>query len=386
MEPIYLDHAATTPLRPEVREAMVPYLNGEFGNPSSIHRWGRSARAKLEEARERLAAVLGATRAEVVFTGGGTEADNLAVLGRWRAAAHGGAAVVCSAVEHSGVFAAAQSASREGAALVLLGVDSAGRVDPAELDEALAADGVAVVSVMWGNNEVGTLQPVAEIAARCGAAGVPYHADAVQALGKVPVRVDEVPVDLVAVSAHKIGGPNGVGALYVREGVELSPLLHGGGQERAIRPGTQNVAGAVGFALAAELAERERDTEATRLAKLRDRLESGLRERVPGLIINGAPAPRLPHVLNVSLPDVDQEAILIALDLEGIAASSGSACHSGSVEPSRVLLAMGRAGDAAAPEASVRFSLGRTTTGAEIERALEVVPAIAQRVCEQAVA
>jgi cysteine desulfurase len=382
MQPIYLDHAATTPLRPEVREAMEPYLGERFGNPSSVHRWGREARVALEDARDRVAAALGASRREVVFTGGGTEADNLAVLGRWRAARRAGSPgpVVCSAVEHKAVLGAVREAGREGAEVVYLAVDEEGRVLLDAVDEALAAR-PSVVSVMWGNNEVGTLQPVAEIGARCRSAGVVFHSDAVQAFGKVRVRVDEVAVDLLTISAHKVGGPKGIGALYVRSGVEVVPLTHGGGQEWGLRPGTENVAAAVGFAVAAELAVREQEAEAARLAALRDRLEQGLKERVPGLVVNGGGAPRLPHLLDVSVPDVDQEAILVALDLEGIAVSSGSACQSGTVEPSHVLVAMGRARE---NEASLRLSLGRTTTEEDVAQVIERFPASVARVRELA--
>ncbi|HEX7050308.1 MAG TPA: cysteine desulfurase family protein [Longimicrobiales bacterium] len=379
MEPIYLDHAATTPIRPEVRDAMASAWSAAAGNPSSLHRWGRAARALLEEARERLAAVLGASPREVLFTGGGTEADNLAVLGRWRAARAGGAtnaeSVVHSAVEHKAVLGAAKMAGREGARVVVLAVDEDGRLLVDALDEGLAAR-PAVVSVMWANNEVGTLQPVLEVAERCRNAGVVFHTDAVQAFTRERVRVDEVPCDLLSLSAHKLGGPKGIGALYVRSGIELAPLEHGGGQERGLRPGTEDVAAAAGFALAAELTAAEREVEGPRLAALRDRLEAGLAARVSGLVVNGGGAPRLPHILNVSVPGADQEALLASLDLEGVAAASGSACQSGAVEPSHVLLAMGRH---APGEASVRFSLGRTTTEEEIEAVIELFAAVVER-------
>ncbi len=378
MEAIYLDHAATTPVRPEVREALRTALEELPGNPSSPHRWGRAARTKLEEARERLAGVLGAARREVVFTAGGTVSDNLAVLGRWRAARRRGPAgpIVHSAVEHKAVIGAAEQAVREGASRLILAVDDDARVLLEAVDEALRTD-PAVVSVMWGNNEVGTLQPVAELAARCREAGAVFHTDAVQALGKVPVRVDQAPVDLLTVTAHKLGGPKGTGALYVRNDTPLEPLFHGGGQERTLHPGTENVAGAVAFALAAELAEREREAESTRLAGLRDRLESMLLETVAGLDVLAADAPRLPHILTVSLPGVDQEALLVSLDLEGVAASSGSACQSGTVEPSHVLVAMGRG---APDEASIRFSLGRTTAPAHVPEAAARFARVVDRV------
>jgi cysteine desulfurase len=268
------------------------------------------------------------------------------------------------------------AAARDGATALILAVDEDGRLDLGALEEALRSR-PCVVSVMWGNNEVGVLQPVEEVAARCREAGVVMHTDAVQALGRVPVRVDRVPCDLLSVNAHKIGGPKGIGALYIRSGVELEPLLHGGGQENGLRPGTQNVAAAVGMAVAAELAVKEQAAEAERLARLRDRLERAIVEALPGTVVNGGGAPRLPHILNVSVPGVDQETVLVALDLEGVAASSGSACTSGAVELSHVLAAMGRS--AAERAASVRFSLGRTTTEAEIDEAARRVVAVLSR-------
>lgn len=364
-EPVYLDHAATTPMRPEVAEAMAPYASEFFGNPSSTHRFGRKAMNALEEARERLAGALGAKRREVVFTGGGTEADNIAVLGAWRTRGEAGAWVVTSAIEHSAVRGAAAQAGREGARVALLGVDENALVDLGALDELLALE-PAVVSVMVVNNEVGTRQPVEAIAERCRERGVPYHADAVQALGRVPVRVDALACDMLAISAHKVAGPKGVGALFLREGSKTQPITHGGGQEASLRPGTQNVAGAVGFALAAELAVAELEAEARRLEALRDRLADAVRAVAPGATVNAAGAPRAPHVLSMTIPDVDQDALLIGLDLAGVAASGGSACHSGAAEPSHVLLAMGAPTEDCA---TVRFSFGHTTTEADVERA-----------------
>jgi len=372
---VYLDHAASAPLRPEAREALLAFLDGRFGNPSSIHRFGREARAALEDARARLARVIGADPAEIVFTRAGTEADNLAILGRARAGL--GMPVAVSAIEHKAVLASAHAASDWDADLYLLSVDGEGVVRMDDLD-ASAANRPSVVSVMWANNEVGTLQPVAEVGALCQEAGVVFHSDAVQALGKVPVRVDEVPVDLLAFSAHKVGGPKGVGALYVRRGTRLHPLLFGGGQERGMRPGTEDVAGAVAFAAAAEGAEAERETAMARIGALRDRLEVGLRESVPGLVVNAAGAPRLPTISNLSVPGADPELLLMGLDLEGIAASSGSACSSGAVEPSHVLTAMGIPRELAGP--SIRFSLGWTTTEDDVARVLEVFPRVAARV------
>ncbi|MBV9108048.1 MAG: cysteine desulfurase [Gemmatimonadetes bacterium] len=373
--PVYLDYAASAPVRPEAREAMLPFLVGRWGNPSSLHRFGREARAALEDARARLARVIGASPGEIVFTRAGTEADDLAVLGRTRALP--GAPVAVSTIEHKAVLESAHAAEREGSPVILLPVDGNGVVRMDAVDAALERR-PAVLSVMWANNEAGVLQPVREIAERCRGAGVAFHSDAVQALGKVPVRADEVPVDLLAFSAHKVGGPKGIGALFVRRGTQLRPLLFGGGQERGLRPGTEDVAGAAGFAAAAEAAEAAREVEMARIAALRDRLEAGLRSRIPGLVVNGAGAPRLPTVSNVSIPRADPEMLLASLDLQGIAASSGSACSSGAVEPSHVLTAMGIPAEMAGP--SVRFSLGWGTTDEEIDRVLDVFPALAERV------
>lgn len=366
-EPIYLDHAATTAMREEVREAMRPYESERFGNPSSSHRWGRQARGALEESRERVAAAIGARRTEIVFTGGGTEADNLAVLGAWRRHGAPGRWIASSAIEHSAVRGAVERAAGEGAGTLTLGVDAEGVVDVGALDEILRLPTV-LLAVMWVNNEVGTIQPVEQVAAACRARGVLFHTDAVQAFGRTPIRADRVMCDTLALSAHKIGGPKGIGCIFVRTGVALEPLSRGGGQEGGLRPGTQNVAAAVGFARAAEIAVGELDAECARLRTLRDLLEAELRGHCPDLIVNAAGAERAPHVLNVSLPSIDSDALVIGLDLEGVAASAGSACHSGSREPSHVLTAMGRS---VAGEAAARLSLGHTTTETEVRDAAE---------------
>jgi cysteine desulfurase len=378
MTSIYLDYAATTPLRAEVRESLLAAWT-ELGNPSSLHRWGRGARAQLEEARERLAAVLGVRRRELIFTGSGTESNNLAVLGRWRAwrrSGKGAGTVACSAIEHRAVLGAIRAAGAEGATVVILGVDGEGQLDTGALAEVISAR-PAVVSVMWANNEVGTLQPVRVLAERCRDAGIVFHSDAVQALGRERIRLDEVPCDLLTLSAHKIGGPAGIGALFVRDGIELEPLVHGGGQESGLRAGTEAVAAAVGFSVAAVPVEREREREAARLTGLRDQLQAGLLERIPGSVVNGGSAPRLPHLLNLSIPGVDREALLISLDLAGIGASSGSACRSGSSEPSHVLVAMGR-GEAG--ETPLRLSLGQATTPVEIDTAIERISTVVGQV------
>jgi cysteine desulfurase len=364
---IYLDHAATTPIRPEVRAAMDPYLAERFGNAASGHASGRAARAALEDARDRVARVLGAERAEIVFTSGGTEADNLAVLGRWRAT---GSGVTLSAVEHSAVREAAAQAAREGAAVTTVAVREDGVVDLGALEEVLA-EAPAVVSVMWGNNEVGTIQPVARIAELCRAHGVVMHSDAVQAIGHVPVSVGDVACDLLALSAHKFGGPQGVGALFVRRGTGLAPLLHGGGQEGGLRAGTSNVAGAVGLAEALERATADVGVEAERVRGLRDRLEAEITATVEGAHVLGAADARLPHILSVGLDRVDPDVLLASLDLSGLAVSSGSACHTGTTAASHVVLAMGLQYDAV-----LRFSLGWTTTPAEVADAAALLPRV----------
>jgi cysteine desulfurase len=368
---IYLDHGATTPLRPEARAAMEPLLAERYGNAASLHGAGRGARAALEEARGAVAGVLGADRSEIVFTGGGTEADNLAVLGRWRAA---GGGVAVSAIEHSAVLEAAAQAGREGAAVTVVAVHEDGTLDLGALNEALE-EPQAVVSVMWGNNEVGTLQPVALIAELCRERGAVFHTDAVQAVGHVPVSVREVRCDLLALSAHKFGGPQGVGALFVRRGTALTPLVHGGGQEYGLRAGTANVAGAVGLAAALEVAAAELARESARLGALRDRLQASLLERIPGLRVHGSQDSRLPHVLNVAMDAVEADVLLPALDLAGLAISAGSACHTGASTPSHVLLAMGVERGAA-----IRFSLGWTTTAEDIAAAIEGFTRVVDRV------
>ncbi len=379
MESIYLDYSATTPVRPEVREAMLPLAGEIFGNPSSVHRWGRDAKVKLEDARARLAALLGAHPTEIVFTRGGTEADNLAILGRSRRSR--GAAVVCSAIEHRAVLNPARAAEVEGAPVHLLPVDSRAAVSPEAVNELLPSK-PCVVSVMWANNEVGSIQPVQRLAEMCAEAGVVFHTDAIQAFGKLPVRVDDTPMSMLSLSAHKIGGPKGVGALFIRKGTHLAPLIHGGGHERGMRAGTEDVAGAVGLAVAAELATRDRERDMSRIASLRDRLEAGLARDVPDLVVNAAGGERLPNILNVSMPGAGGELLLVMLDLEGIAVSSGSACSSGGIEPSHVLTAMGLPTEIAGP--SVRFSLGRETTELEIDTVIERFPPLIARLREMA--
>jgi cysteine desulfurase len=372
--PIYLDHAATTPLRREAFEAMEPFYGPRFGNPSSTHRWGREARAALDEARERLARCLGAQPDEVCFTSGGTEADNLAVLGAWRAQrVNGKRSVVSTQIEHKAVLGAVHHAASEGAQERLAAPTAEGTIDPDALD-ALLDDDVAVCSVMWVNNEIGTVQPIKEIADRSKAKGVTFHTDAVQAFGKVPVDAREVSFDLLTLSGHKIGAPKGIGVLYVRKGTPLEPLFYGGAQHRGRRPGTENVAAAVGLARAAELAVEERDVEMRRLAQLRDQLEAALVARIPDAVVHGRSAPRAAHILNLSVPGTDSESLLMALDLAGVACSSGSACQSGSVDPSHVLSALDVPRELAI--AAVRMSLGALTTPDCVERVAQLFPAL----------
>jgi cysteine desulfurase len=371
--PIYLDHAATTPVRREVFEAMEPFYGPRFGNPSSTHRWGREARAALDEARERIARCVGAQTDEICFTSGGTEADNLAVLGAWRAREKHRRAVVSTAIEHKAVLGSVHQAGKEGAEERLVPVTNEGVVD-VEAFEALLGEDVALCSIMWVNNEIGTIQPVPELVRHAKARGIVFHTDAVQAFGKIPVDVRETAVDLLTISGHKIGAPKGCGAIFIRRGTALESLLHGGSQDRGRRPGTENVAAAVGLARAAELALEEREKEMSRLRSLRDRLEAALLARVPDAVVHGRGAPRAAHILNLSVPGTDSESLLMALDLAGVACSSGSACQSGNVSPSHVLLALGVSRELAT--AAVRMSLGSMTSEDCVTRVAELFPAL----------
>jgi cysteine desulfurase len=378
--PVYLDYAATTPVRPEVLEAMLPYLTEQaFGNPSSAHRFGRAARAGLEQARREVAQAVGAEPNQVIFTSGGTEADNLGIVGAALAARDRGAAMcaVVSAIEHKAILAAAHAVCHLGGREVLLPVDGDGRLDLDALDAALQAR-PAVVSVMWVNNEVGVVQAVREIAGRCCQAGVAFHTDAVQAFGKVPVDVAGLNCTLASLSGHKIGAPKGIGALVVRDRKAVEAIIHGGGQQYGIRPGTENVAGAVAMGRAAALAAAEQPGEAVRLRALRDELAARLVAGVPDLVVNAAGAERAPHVLSVAVPGADSEALLMHLDLAGVAASSGSACSTGAVEPSHVLVAMGVPRELAL--GAIRLSLGHGTTADDAARAAEVMPGVVAKV------
>ena len=372
--PIYLDHAATTPVRQEVLDAMMPYFATKFGNAASTHRWGREARAALDTARERIAACLGANADEICLTSGGTEADNLAILGAWRVQrGNGRNGVVTSPIEHKAVLASMHQAAREGADERMLAVNADGVVGM-DSARALIRDDVAIASVMWVNNETGVIQPIAELAALARERGAIFHTDAVQAFGKVDIDTKVVPVDFLSISGHKFGAPKAIGAVYVRRGTALAPLFFGGTQDRGRRPGTENVPMAIALATAMELTMAERDTEVARLRALRDRLEQALLAIVPDAVVHGGGATRAPHILNVSVPGTDSESMLMALDLQGIAASSGSACQSGSVTPSHVLSAMGVRANIGS--AAIRLSLGKLTTDEHIDRVLDIFPSL----------
>jgi cysteine desulfurase len=377
---VYLDSAATTPVRPEVLEVMLPYLGPDaFGNPSSAHRFGRAARAGVDEAKRTIADVLGAEPGQVIFTSGGTEADNLAVIGCALAArARGGPfRVAVSAIEHKAVLAAAHAVTTWGGEAIVLPVTGSGIVDEDALAAALQ-QGVAVVCVMWVNNEVGVIQPVARLAAQCRAAGVPFHSDAVQAFGKIPVSLQDVGCTLLTLSGHKIGAPKGIGALVVRDRHAVEAIIHGGGQQFGLRPGTENVPGIVGLGKAVELAAAEQPAFAHRLAGLRDELEGGLVELVPDAVIHGWQTARAPHVANVSIPGTDSEALLMHFDLAGVACSSGSACSTGAIEPSHVLTAMGVPRELGV--AALRFSFGRDNTSEDVAAVLTAAPKIVEKV------
>ena len=370
MSRIYADHAATTAARPEVVEAMLPYL-GELGfNPSSLHAEGRRARAAVDAARDTVARLLGARSKEIVFTAGGTEADNLAIFGTARAAAGAGRRVVTAATEHHAVVHALGALCDEGWEVAEVPLEPDGTVDPARF-AALLDDTTALATVMLANNETGVVQPVDELARIAHDRGVTFHTDAVQAPAYLPLDVRALGVDLLSLSAHKFYGPKGTGALYVRDGTPLAPLLHGGSQEFAKRAGTENVAGIVGMAAALELASAERETVAPRVAGLRDRFEAGLKERLADIKIVGEGALRLPGIANVAFAGVASDALVLRLDLEGVAVSAGSACASGSLEPSHVIAALEL--EPRWRRSTVRFSFGRGTNADEIARLTELV-------------
>jgi cysteine desulfurase len=365
--PVYLDNAATTPLDPRVLEAMLPHLGGRRGNPSSLHILGSSARDAMEEARESVASFIGASAGEILFTSGGTESDDLAVLGLARSATPEKRHVVVSCVEHAAVRESARRLQSEGFEVTWIGVDSEAMVDPAEFEAALRPD-TALATVVWANNEVGTVEPVQELASLCSEREIPFHSDAVQAAGRVPLDVSEVPVSTLALSGHKLYGPQGIGALYVREGVSLEPIVYGGGQEKGLRSGTQNVAGVVGLGASARLAREEMDDRVTHERALRGRILAGI-ESIPDVRVNGHRERRLSNNVHLTVAGVEAESLVLFLDSLGYAIGSGSACSSGGHKASPVLLAMGL------PERDafsvVRITVGRQNTDEDIDGFLE---------------
>jgi cysteine desulfurase len=376
MRRIYLDNNATTPVLPEVFEAMRPYFADHFGNASSIHHHGQETRAAVESAREAVARLLGSHPAEIVFTSGGTEADNLAISGVVKARDH----VITSAIEHHAVLQAAKALEEIGCEMTIVPVDGRGLVDPADVRRALRPN-TKLISIMLANNETGVLQPVEEIGKIAGLANVLFHTDAVQAAAKVPIAVQEIACGMLSISGHKIHAPQGVGALYLQKGTRLRPLLYGGRHERSRRAGTENVAGIVGLGKAAELAKQSFDRcEQQKMAAMRDRLEQGILAQVDDAAVNGEGATRVPNTTNLRFDGIEGEALVIALDLKGLAVSTGAACSSGAIEPSHVLLAMGLRPDQA--HASIRFSLGKQTTEEDIDFALTLVPETVARLRE----
>ena len=374
---IYLDHNATTPPSSAVVDRMAAVLREEFGNPSSVHHFGQRAKAVIDEARSEVAALIGADPGEVVFTGGGTEGDNLAIRGAAEALEPTGRRhLIASAIEHEAVLNTLKALARRGWATTLLPVDESGIISPDVLRSAITGE-TALVSVMHANNEIGTVQPIAELAAIAREHRAIFHTDAVQSAGKIPIEVKTLGVDLLSMSAHKFYGPKGVGALWIRRGVRLQAPLTGGKQERSRRAGTENVAGIAGMGVAAREARAKMAPEATRLSALRDRLEDGILRGVTGTALNGIRSPRVPNTTNISFDRTEAESLLIALDLEGIAVSTGSACSSGTLEPSHVLKAMGF--PAHRTQNSIRFSLGAANTEADIDRAIAVLPGVVEK-------
>ncbi len=376
MKRIYFDNNASTPVDPEVLEAMLPFFSGEFANPSSIHTPGQQARKAVEHARAQVAALLGAKPGEITFTSGGTESDNLAIRGILFADERPRKHIVTTQIEHSAVLATCRALEERSIEVTYLPVNGDGLVNPADVRKALRPETV-LVSVMHANNEIGCVEPLEEIGAIAAEADIYFHADGVQSAGKIPIDVEKLGVDLLAISAHKFYGPKGVGALYVRKGTRIKPILFGGKEGRSVRPGTENVASIVGLGKAAELALNKLRTEGARLAALRNRLEKGLLEKIPNARVNGANAPRTPNTANFSFSYIEGESLVIALDLKGIACSTGAACSSGAIEPSHVLTAIGlSAGDA---RGSMRFSLGRLNTDEDVNYALTAIPEAVQQ-------
>jgi len=372
---IYLDHAATTPMDPLVYEVMKPYFIDKFGNPSSIYQTGQIAKNAIEKSRLQVAEMLNAKPEEIIFTSGGTESDNLAILGVARANKHKGKHIITSNIEHHAVLHACEALEKKGFEVTYIPVEKNGIVSPDKVKKAMRDDTV-LVSIMYANNEIGTIQPIAKIGRTCKKRGIPFHTDACQTTGALMLDVDKLHLDLMTINGSKMYGPKGVGVLYIRKGIALSQIMYGGGQEKKIRPGTENVPAIIGFAKALEIAEKEREKESKRLTKLRDYMIKEILNKIPKTQLNGDAINRLPNNVNISILEIEGESLLLRLDMKGISASSGSACTSGSLDPSHVILALGKPSFVA--HGSLRFTLGRSTTKKDIDYVLEVLPKIAE--------
>ena len=376
MKRIYFDNNATTRVAPEVLEAMLPFYGETFGNPSSVHRFGQEAKAALDRARHQVASLIGADPNEIVFTSGGTESDNLAIRGLIESSAGAKKHIITTQIEHHAVLHTCQALQKNGVQVTYLAVDGKGRVDPLEIRSSIRPD-TLLVSVMHSNNEIGTIQPLGDIAEIASEHNIHFHTDAVQAAGKVPLDVNALGVDLLSIAGHKFHAPKGIGALYVRKGTSLRPLIYGGGHERSRRAGTENVPQIAGLGMAAELAVTQLAERWQNMASLRDYFESKVIEKIPGVSVNGDPDHRIPNTSNLRFEDVEAEAMVITLDLSGVACSTGSACSSGSIEPSHVLLALGHSSEQAFN--SIRFSFSRYTTQEEVEEVVNMLPAMVRR-------
>lgn len=376
MRRVYLDHNATTPIHPEVYEAMKPFFQNQFGNSSSIHWAGREVRKYLEEARAKVAELLHASPEEIIFTGCGTESDNMAIKGIAHSWREKGNHIITTQVEHHAVLHTCQFMEKMGYEVTYLPVDNYGLID-LDLFRRSIKPQTILVTVMFANNETGTIFPIKDIGEITREKGVVFHTDAIQAVGKVPIDLKRLPVDILSLSGHKLNAPKGIGAQFIRRGTKISPLIHGGGQEYGLRAGTENIPYIIGLGKACEIANRDFNQRVRHLKYLRDRLQQGIEARIPQAVLNGHPTQRLPNTLNMSFLDVEGESLLLNMDLEGIAVSSGSACTSGSLAPSHVLLAMGLAPEIA--QSAIRFSLGGSNTEAEIDYVLEILPPIVQR-------
>lgn len=376
MRKVYFDHSATTATAPEVASQMVEYMTNTFGNPSSVHAFGREAKKAIIHARKQVADLIGANPEEILFTSGGTEGDNMVLRGIAEANKKRGKHIITTQIEHHAILHTCEALEKEGYRVTYLPVDEYARVNPQDVADAISDDTI-LISVMFANNEVGTIQPIAEIGKIAKEKGIYFHTDAVQAVGNYPIDVNEYGIDLLTISSHKFHGPKGIGALYIRKGVRIKPILFGGAQEKTLRPGTENTPGIVGLGKAAELAQAELTDKINRVQKLRDKLIAGITERIPEAKLNGHPTLRMPGNVNFSFRYIEGESLLLNLDIKGIAASSGSACTSGSLDPSHVLLAMGITHEIA--HGSLRLSLGRENTEEDVDYCLEVLPEIVAR-------